>query len=123
MMKVQSGRAPTAVGPYSQAILSGDLVFVSGQLGMDKEGRFGKDVAEQTALALKNLEEILLASGSDLSQVVKTTCFLAHIEDFARFNEVYARFITEKPARSLIQAAALPKGSLVEIEAIAERKA
>ena len=123
MQKIATDQAPTAVGPYTQAIRTGDLLFVSGQLGMDKEGRFGEDVAEQTSLALKNLEEILLASGSDLSQVVKTTCFLAHIEDFARFNEVYARFITEKPARSLIQAAALPKGSLVEIEVIAERKA
>ncbi len=119
MEKVRTENAPAAVGPYSQAIISGDLVFVSGQLGIDKNGVLAGDIEKQTENALKNLSEILIAAGSDLASVVKTTCFLARIGDFAAFNEVYGKYFTEKPARSLIEAAALPKGSLVEIEAIA----
>lgn len=122
MKKVSTDKAPKAVGPYSQAIVSGNLIFLSGQLGVDKYGNLGENIAEQTENAIKNLSEILLAAGSDLTKVVKTTCFLANINDFAAFNEVYGKYFTEKPARSLIQAAALPKGSLVELEAIAEIK-
>lgn len=122
MKKVFTDKAPKAVGPYSQAIVSGNLIFLSGQLGVDKYGNLGENIAEQTENAIKNLSEILLAAGSDLTKVVKTTCFLANINDFAAFNDVYGKYFTEKPARSLIQAAALPKGSLVELEAIAEIK-
>ncbi len=122
MKKVSTDKAPKAVGPYSQAIVSGNLIFLSGQLGVDKYGNLGENIAEQTENAIKNLSEILLAAGSDLTKVVKTTCFLANINDFAAFNDVYGKYFTEKPARSLIEAAALPKGSLVELEAIAEIK-
>lgn len=122
MKKVSTDKAPKAVGPYSQAIVSGNLIFLSGQLGVDKYGNLGENIAEQTENAIKNLSEILLAAGSDLTKVIKTTCFLASINDFAAFNDVYGKYFTEKPARSLIQAAALPKGSLVELEAIAEIK-
>lgn len=120
MKSVSTEKAPKAAGPYSQAIVSGNLVFVSGQLGVDKDGNLGKNIVEQTENAINNLSEILRAAGSSLKNVVKTTCFLADIKDFAAFNETYGKYFTEKPARSLIQAAALPKGSLVELEAIAE---
>lgn len=122
MKNVKTEKAPAAVGPYSQAIVSGDLVFVSGQLGIDEKGVFGTDVKVQTENAIKNLSAILEAAGSAIAKVVKTTCFLANIKDFAAFNEAYAAFFPQKPARSLIEAAALPKGSLVEIEAIASLK-
>ena len=120
MIKVETDKAPAAVGPYSQAIVTGNLAFASGQLGIDPSGKAGADIAAQTTLAIENLAAVLTAAGSDLSRVVKTTCFLANIADFAAFNEVYGKYFTGKPARSLIEAAALPKGSLVEIEAIAE---
>ena len=120
MERVFTEKAPAAVGPYSQAIISGDFVFASGQLGIDKNGVMGDGIAEQTENAVKNLSEVLTAAGSGLDNVVKTTCFLADIKDFAAFNEVYGKYFTGKPARSLIQAAALPKDSLIEMEVIAE---
>ena len=120
MERVFTEKAPAAVGPYSQAIVIGNFVFASGQLGIDKNGVMGDGIAEQTENAVKNLSEVLTAAGSGLDRVVKTTCFLADIKDFAAFNEVYGKYFTEKPARSLIQAAALPKGSLIEMEVIAE---
>lgn len=120
MKKVYTRKAPEAVGPYSQAIVSGNLVFTSGQLGIDENGKLGDGIISQTENALKNLTEVLLAAGTDLKNVVKTTCFLANIKDFSSFNEIYGKYFTEKPARSLIEASALPKGALVEIEAIAE---
>lgn len=123
MERVQTQKAPAAVGPYSQATVSGNLVFASGQLGLNDEGVLEGDVAVQTENAVKHLGEVLLAAGSSLDKVVKTTCFLSSIADFAAFNEVYGKYFTNKPARSLIEAAALPKGSLVEIEAIAEIEA
>ena len=122
MKKVYTTKAPEAVGPYSQAIVSGDLVFASGQLGIDESGKLANGIAAQTEAALKNLSEVLLAAGSDLNHVVKTTCFLVDIGDFTLFNEIYGRFFTEKLARSLIEATKLPKGALVEIEAVAEVK-
>ena len=120
MEKVYTRKAPEAVGPYSQAIVSENLVFTSGQLGIDENGKLGDGIISQTENALKNLTEVLLAAGTDLKNVVKTTCFLANIKDFSSFNEIYGKYFTEKPARSLIEASALPKGALVEIEAIAE---
>ena len=122
MKTIKTQKVPAAVGPYSQAIVSGDFVFVSGQLGIDLEGKLGEGIAKQTERALHNLSEVLSAAGSSLDSVIKTTCFLSDIADFSAFNEVYGLFFTQKPARSLIQAAALPKGALVEIEAIAEIK-
>ena len=122
MKNVSTDKAPKAVGPYSQAVVSGNLIFVSGQLGTDESGAVAGDVKTQTENAVKNLSEVLIAAGSSLSGVVKTTCFLADIGDFSAFNEIYGKFFTKKPARSLIEAAALPKGALVEIEAIAEIK-
>ncbi len=123
MKRVQTQKAPAAVGPYSQAMVSGNLVFASGQLGLNDEGVLEGGVAVQTENAVKHLGEVLFAAGSSLDKVVKTTCFLSSIADFAAFNEVYGKYFTNKPARSLIEAAALPKGSLVEIEAIAEIEA
>ena len=120
MKRVITDKAPAAVGPYSQATISGNLVFVSGQLGISDKGIIEGDIVYQTTNAIKNLSEILSASGSDFSHVVKTTCFLSDIGDFARFNEVYSRYFTEKPARSLVESSSLPKGSLIEIDAIAE---
>ena len=120
MKEVRTEKAPAAVGPYSQAIVSGNFVFASGQLGLNDQGVLGGDVATQTENAIRHLSEVLVAAGSGLDKVVKTTCFLSNIKDFAAFNEVYGKYFTSKPARSLIEAAALPKGSLVEIEAIAE---
>ena len=122
MEKVYTKKAPEAVGPYSQAIVSGNYVFTSGQLGIGENGKLGDGIISQMENALRNLSEVLLAAGTDLKNVVKTTCFLANIKDFSSFNEIYGKYFTEKPARSLIEASALPKGALVEIEAIAEIK-
>lgn len=120
MESVNTLKAPQAIGPYSQAIISGNFVFTSGQLGIDENGTLSEDISKQTETAIKNLSEVLKAAGSDLANVVKTTCFLADINDFAVFNEIYGKYLNNKPTRSLFEAAALPKGALVEIEAIAE---
>ena len=119
--KVSTDKAPAAIGPYSQAVKSGDLVFTSGQIGIDPaRGEItGKDIREQTEQVMKNLCEVLRAAGSSPELVVKTTCFLADIGDFAAFNEIYGKYFTEKPARSCVAVAALPKGALVEVEAVA----
>lgn len=114
--------APKALGPYSAGISAGGFVFTSGQLGLDPaSGIFvSGDVKAQTRQAILNLRAILAASGSSLDQVVKTTVFLNDMNDFAAMNEVYGEFFTGKcPARSAVQVAKLPKGGLVEIEAIA----
>ena len=121
---VSTSSAPSAVGPYSQAIATDELVFCSGQVGLDPMGGelVSGGVEAETERALKNLEAVLDAAGCSLGDVVKTTCFLADINDFAAFNEVYLRFVSDPaPARSTFQVAALPKGGLVEIEAIAVR--
>jgi len=114
--------APQAIGPYSQGIAAGNLVFTSGQLGLDPAtGDFAPGgVAEQTRQSLQNVAAVLAAAGTDLSHVVKTTVFLQSIDDFAAMNAVYATFFPgEAPARSAVEVAKLPKGGLVEIEAIA----
>ena len=122
LMKVATDQAPGAIGPYSQAIKVGGMVYTSGQIGIDPAcGEItGKTVAEQTEQVMKNLCEVLRAAGSAPELVVKTTCFLANIGDFAAFNEIYGKYFTEKPARSCVAAKALPKGALVEVEVIAE---
>ncbi len=122
--KVQTKEAPAAIGPYSQAITTGNLVFTSGQIALDPESgaMVGTDVKEQTERVCRNLEAVLCAAGSSLKSVVKTVCFLTDMADFAAFNEVYGRYFTEKPARSCVAVKALPKGALVEVEVVAEKE-
>jgi 2-iminobutanoate/2-iminopropanoate deaminase len=121
MKKIQSGRAPAAIGPYSQAVVRGNLIFTSGQIPLSPEtGELaGSTIAEQTEQVLANLGAVLEAGGSNFSLVLKTTCFLSDMADFAAFNEVYAKYFSEKPARSTVAVKALPRGALVEVEAIA----
>jgi 2-iminobutanoate/2-iminopropanoate deaminase len=119
---ISTENAPGAIGPYSQAIKTGGMIFCSGQIPIDPvTGEFvSSDVAEQTEQVLKNLEAVLKAAGSGLDKVVKTTVFLADMGDFAAMNEVYGRYFDEnKPARATVQAAALPRDARVEIECIA----
>ena len=121
---INTNEAPSAIGPYSQGTVSSGLVFVSGQLPIDPAtGAFPPGgIAAQTKQSIKNLEAILSQAGCTLRDVVKTTVFLQDIGDFNAMNEVYAQyFTTECPARSAVQVAALPKGALVEIEAIASK--
>ena len=118
---VSTAGAPSAIGPYSQAVASGEIVACSGQLGLDPTtGELVEGVEAQAERALRNLQSVLDAAGLGFDDVVKTTIFLADIGDFAAVNAVYARFMPDPPpARSTVQVAALPKGGLVEIEAIA----
>ncbi len=122
MEMIHSDNAPAALGPYSQAMRVGSLVYTSGQIGIDPAvGKItATDVAGQAEQVCKNLAAVLSAAGTDLSHTIKTTCFLADIADFAAFNEVYARHFTGKPARSCVAAKALPADALCEIEVIAE---
>lgn len=121
--KVQTEKAPAAIGPYSQAVVSGNLVFTSGQIAINvATGELeGKTIEEQTHRVCKNLDAVLSGAGSSLSSAIKTTCFLADINDFAAFNAVYAEYFTDKPARSCVAVKDLPKNALVEIEVIAEK--
>lgn len=120
---ISTSEAPQAIGPYSQAVRVGNLVFLSGQIPIDPStGNFVEGgIAEQTEQALKNISAVLLAAGTSLENVVKTTVFLADMNDFAAMNEVYGRFFNENPpARATVEAARLPRDARVEIEAIAE---
>ena len=121
--KIQTNKAPAAIGPYSQAVVVGNLIFTSGQIPLNPETGVleGKDITEQTHRVCKNLEAVVTAAGSSLQNVVKTVCFLANMSDFAAFNEVYAQYFTEKPARSCVAVKDLPKGALVEVEVVAEK--
>jgi 2-iminobutanoate/2-iminopropanoate deaminase len=119
---ISTENAPGAIGPYSQAVKTGNMVFCSGQIPIDPTtGEFvSSDVAEQTRQVLKNLSAVLKASGTDLNNVVKTTVFLADMNDFTAMNEIYAEFFSEnKPARATVQAARLPRDARVEIDCIA----
>lgn len=120
---IKTEHAPAAIGPYSQAKVVGNLIFTSGQIPLDPEtgAMVGENVTEQTHRVCKNLEAVLTAAGGSLTSVIKTVCFLSDMADFAAFNEVYAQYFTEKPARSCVAVKALPKGSLVEVEVIAEK--
>ena len=122
MEKVYTNQAPEAIGPYTQAIKTGNLLFTSGQIAIDPaDGQIhAVTIEEQTEQVCKNLSAILCAAGSSLERVVKTTCFLADMADFAAFNGVYGSYFTGKPARSCVAAKALPKNVLVEVEVIAE---
>lgn len=119
---VHTDTAPAAIGPYSQAVVSGSLVFTSGQIAINPQSGEVEAVGieAQTEQVMKNLGEVLKAAGSDYTKAVKTTCFLADMADFAAFNAIYGQYFTGKPARSCVAAAALPKGVLVEVEVIAE---
>lgn len=120
---VNSAGAPSAVAAYSQAIDTGSLVFLAGQIGLDPgSGGLVDGVEAQTERALRNIQAVLDSAGLTMADVVKTTCFLANIDDFAAFNAVYARFVGDPPpARSTFAVAGLPRGALIEIEAIAAR--
>ena len=122
MKTISTDKAPAAVGPYSQAKVVGGLLFASGQIPLDpKTGSIvAGGIAEQTEQVCKNIEAVLAEAGSDFSKVIKTTCFLADINDFKPFNEVYAKYFTSKPARSCVAVKDLPLGALVEVEIIAE---
>lgn len=120
--KVYTKNAPDAIGPYSQAVKCGNLVFTSGQIAINPaNGQVEADTIEgQTEQICKNLVAVLEAAGTSIDKVVKTTCFLSDMADFAAFNEVYGRYFTSKPARSCVAAKQLPKNVLAEVEVIAE---
>ena len=120
--KIATDKAPQAIGPYSQAIVCGGLVFTSGQIPINPaSGNIEvQDIKAQTEQVMKNLGAVLAAAGSSFEKAVKTTCFLADIADFAAFNEVYGKYFTSKPARSCVAVKTLPKNVLCEVEVIAE---
>ena len=122
MKIIHTNFAPAAVGPYSQAMVSGGMVYTAGQVALDPETgvMVGSNVTEQAHQVMKNLTAVLTAAGSGLDKAVKTTCFLVDMDDFAAFNEVYAEYFTGKPARSCVAVKTLPKGALCEVEVIAE---
>ena len=122
MEKVYTKNAPEAIGPYSQAMVVGGLVFTSGQIAIDPaDGQVhATTIEEQTEQVCRNLCEVLKAAGTSIEKAVKTTCFLADMSDFAAFNAVYGSYFTGKPARSCVAAKSLPKNVLVEVEVIAE---
>ena len=120
--KISTDKAPKAIGPYSQAILCGGMLYTSGQIALSPESGelVGTNIAEQTEQIMKNLSAVLEAAGTSFQNVVKTPCFLADIADFAVFNEVYGKYITSAPARSCVAVKSLPKGALAEVELIAK---
>lgn len=121
--KVSTDKAPAAIGPYSQAIICGDMVFTSGQIPINPaNGNIeAVTIEEQAEQVMKNLQAVLEAAGSGFEKAVKTTCFLADMGDFAAFNGVYAKYFTTKPARSCVAVKTLPKNVLVEVEVIATK--
>lgn len=122
MKTVSTPNAPAAIGPYSQAKIAGNFVFTSGQIPVNPStgALESNDVEEQTHQACKNVANLLIAAGTSIDKVIKTTCFLADINDFAAFNAVYEKYFTSKPARSCVAVKDIPKGCLVEIECVAE---
>ena len=120
--KVSTDKAPAAIGPYSQAVIVGDMIFTSGQIPINPttDSIDAVGITEQAEQVMKNLGAVLSAAGTSFEKAVKTTCFLADMADFAAFNEVYAKYFTEKPARSCVAVKSLPKGALVEVEVIAK---
>ena len=119
--KISTTKAPAAIGPYSQAISTGTMLYTSGQLGMNPEnGELeGNDITAQAEQVMKNLGAVLEEGGTSFDNIVKTTCFLADMADFAAFNAVYSKYITSAPARSCVAVKTLPKNALVEVEAVA----
>lgn len=121
MIKIETTNAPGAIGPYSQGFVVNGFVFTSGQIPVDPAtGAVPEGISAQAEQSCRNVAAILEAAGTDLTKVIKTTCFLADMGDFAAFNEVYAKYFTGKPARSCVAVKALPKNVLCEIDAIAE---
>ena len=122
MEKIYTKNAPEAVGPYSQGMIANGLVLTSGQIPLDPETGVlvGETIEEQAEQVMKNLAAVLKAAGTGPEKAVKTLCFLKDMNDFAAFNRVYAKYFTEKPARSCVGISALPKGALCEVEVIAE---
>ena len=121
MKVIATEKAPGAIGPYSQGFIAGGFVYTSGQIPVNPaDGTVPEGIAAQTEQSCKNVGAILEAAGSGYDKVIKTTCFLADIADFAAFNELYAKYFTSKPARSCVAVRDLPKGVLCEIEAVAE---
>ena len=122
LQKISTDKAPAAIGPYSQGIVLGNIFFASGQIAINPAtGEIqGEDIVAQAQQVMKNIGALLEAAGTDYTRVVKTTCFLADMGDFAAFNEVYARYFTENPARSCVAVKTLPKNVLCEVEVIAE---
>ena len=123
MNQVDTKKAPAAIGPYSQAMVSNGLVFTSGQIALDPESGeiVGDKIEEQAEQAIQNLGEILKEAGSDFDKVVKTVCFLSDMGNFGAFNAVYEKYFTSKPARSCVAVKTLPKNVLCEVDAIAEK--
>lgn len=123
MEKISTKNAPAAIGPYSQGMIVGNMIYTSGQIPINPEtGNIeATDIEGQADQACRNIKAVLEEAGSSLEKVVKTTCFLQNISDFATFNAVYEKYFTGKPARSCVEVGALPKGALVEIEVIAEK--
>lgn len=122
LKKIATDKAPAAIGPYSQGIITGNLLFASGQIAINPANGAieAEGIVEQTEQVMKNIGAILEAAGTDYTRVVKTTCFLADMNDFGTFNEIYAKYFTEKPARSCVAVKTLPKNVLCEVEVIAE---
>ena len=122
LRKIATDKAPAAIGPYSQGIIVGNILFASGQIAINPAtGEIeGDDIVAQTEQVMKNIGALLEAAGTDYTRVAKTTCFLADMNDFATFNEIYAKYFTEKPARSCVAVKTLPKNVLCEVEVIAE---
>lgn len=117
---ISTNKAPGAIGPYSQGFIVNDFIYTSGQIGIDPAtGNIPEGISAQTERSCANVGAILEAAGSGFEKVFKTTCFLANMDDFATFNEVYAKYFVSKPARSCVAVKTLPKGVLCEIEAIA----
>ena len=121
MKKISTDKAPAAIGPYSQGIIANGMLFASGQIAINPaSGEIeGTDIVTQTTQVMKNIGALLEAAGVDYTKVVKTTCFLADMNDFATFNKIYAQYFTEKPARSCVAVKTLPKNVLCEVEVIA----
>lgn len=119
---ISTDKAPLAIGPYSQAVISGNLIFTSGQIAINPETSQVEEttIEGQTKRVCENIKNLLEAAGSSIEKVVKTTCFLKNMGDFAAFNEIYADYFTSKPARSCVAVKELPKGVLVEIDTITE---
>ena len=122
LKKISTDKAPAAIGPYSQGIIAGGMLFASGQIPINPAtGEIeGADIVAQAEQVMKNIGALLAEAGTDYTKVAKTTCFLADMNDFAAFNEVYAKYFTEKPARSCVAVKTLPKNVLCEVEVIAE---
>ena len=121
LLKVSTEKAPAAIGPYSQAVVAGGVLYTSGQIPENPETNAiaGNTIEEQAEQVMKNLGAVLAEAGTTFEKVVKTTCFIADMGDFAKFNEIYAKYFTEKPARSCVAVKTLPKNVLCEVEVIA----